>query len=171
MEIQPLDLSFLEALPDTRVPSCSGLVTQCTILDDGSVVREAASAKGDVGGLERALDALALFDHAMALMREHVKPTARIHRIVKEGGAAANIIPDHTRGEYWVRDETADAMNEIVGRLRKAAEGAALATETTLFSDGDVSQLMGIAAATMTSSSLVLLARITGTTLAAFLTL
>ncbi len=49
-----------------------------------------------------ALDALALFDHAMALMREHVKPTARIHRIVREGGAAANIIPDHTKGEYWV---------------------------------------------------------------------
>jgi aminobenzoyl-glutamate utilization protein B len=77
-----------------------------------------------------ALDALTLFDHAMALMREHVKPTARIHRIVKEGGAAANIIPDHTRGEYWVREATADAMNEIIERLRKAADGAALATET-----------------------------------------
>ncbi|HXX29121.1 MAG TPA: amidohydrolase, partial [Myxococcaceae bacterium] len=51
-----------------------------------------------------ALDALMLFDHAMALMREHIKPTARIHRIVKEGGAAANIIPDHTLGEYWLRD-------------------------------------------------------------------
>ncbi len=77
-----------------------------------------------------ALDALALFDHAMALMREHVKPTARIHRIVREGGAAANIIPDHTKGEYWVREASADAMNEILGRLRKAADGAALATET-----------------------------------------
>lgn len=77
-----------------------------------------------------ALDALALFDHAMALMREHVRPTARIHRIVKEGGAAANIIPDHTKGEYWVREATAEAMNEIVDRLRKAADGAALATET-----------------------------------------
>jgi aminobenzoyl-glutamate utilization protein B len=77
-----------------------------------------------------ALDALALFDHAMALMREHVKPTARLHRIVKEGGAAANIIPDHTKGEYWVREENADGVNEILARLRKAAEGAALATET-----------------------------------------
>jgi len=90
-----------------------------------------------------ALDALLLFDHAMALMREHIKPTARIHRVVKEGGDAANIIPDHTRGEYWVRDATGESVQELLGRMRKAAEGAALATETRaevklLFSVRDV---------------------------------
>ena len=53
-----------------------------------------------------ALDALMLFDHAMALMREHIKPTARIHRVIQEGGDVANVIPDHTRAEYWVRDAT-----------------------------------------------------------------
>ena len=77
-----------------------------------------------------ALDALMLFDHAMALMREHIKPTPRIHRVVKEGGAAANIIPDYTRGEYWVRDSTGESVQELLGRLRKAADGAAMATET-----------------------------------------
>ena len=77
-----------------------------------------------------ALDALTLFDHAMALMREHIRPTARIHRVVREGGAAPNIIPDYTKGEYWVREANADAMQEIVERLRKAADGAAMATET-----------------------------------------
>jgi aminobenzoyl-glutamate utilization protein B len=77
-----------------------------------------------------ALDALMLFDHAMSLMREHIKPTARIHRIVKEGGVVANVIPDHTRGEYWVRDATGESVQELLLRMRKAAEGAALATET-----------------------------------------
>jgi len=77
-----------------------------------------------------ALDALVLFDHAMALMREHIKPTARMHRVFKEGGQAANVIPDHTRAEYWVRDETWERVQELLGRLRKAAEGAAIATET-----------------------------------------
>ena len=76
------------------------------------------------------LDALVLFDHAMALMREHIKPTARIHRMVENGGAAANIIPDYAKGQYWLRDSTGDSVNEMLGRLRKAAEGAALATET-----------------------------------------
>lgn len=87
-----------------------------------------------------ALDALALFDHAMALMREHVKPTARIHRKIVSGGAAPNIIPDYTKGEYWLRDASIEAVEEMAARMRKAAEGAALATETrakvtVLFSD------------------------------------
>jgi len=77
-----------------------------------------------------ALDALTLFDHAIALMREHILPTARIHRVIREGGTAPNIISDHTRGEYWVRDATGESVNEMLGRLRKAADGAAMATET-----------------------------------------
>jgi aminobenzoyl-glutamate utilization protein B len=77
-----------------------------------------------------ALDALTLFDHAMALMREHILPTARIHRAIRDGGQAPNIIPDHAMGEYWLRDATGDSVTEMLGRLRKAADGAALATET-----------------------------------------
>ena len=77
-----------------------------------------------------ALDALVLFDHAMALMREHIHPTARIHRVVNKGGAAANIIPDYTKGQYWLRDATGESVSEMLTRMRKAAEGAALATET-----------------------------------------
>ncbi|HYR47086.1 MAG TPA: amidohydrolase [Thermoanaerobaculia bacterium] len=76
------------------------------------------------------LDALVLFDHAMSLMREHIKPTARIHRMVSKGGAAANIIPDYAKGQYWLRDATGESVTEMLGRMRKAAEGAALATET-----------------------------------------
>jgi aminobenzoyl-glutamate utilization protein B len=77
-----------------------------------------------------ALDALVLFDHAMALMREHVRPSARIHRVFTEGGAAANVIPDHTRAQYWLREATGEAVGEMMERMRRAAEGAALATGT-----------------------------------------
>jgi len=77
-----------------------------------------------------AFDALVLFDHAISLMREHIKPTARMHRVIREGGSAPNIIADHTLGEYWLRDSTGESVNEMLGRLRKAADGAALATET-----------------------------------------
>jgi aminobenzoyl-glutamate utilization protein B len=77
------------------------------------------------------LDALEVFEHAMSLMREHVLPTARLHRVVKDGGLAANIIPDYARVQWFVRDANGERMNEMVGRLRKAADGAGLATETT----------------------------------------
>jgi aminobenzoyl-glutamate utilization protein B len=77
-----------------------------------------------------ALDALVLFDHAMALLREHILPTARIHRMVKDGGLAPNIIPDYAREQWYLRDATGASVNEMLGRTRKAADGAALATET-----------------------------------------
>src|SRR5262249_35057999 len=40
-----------------------------------------------------ALDAMEVFEHAMSLMREHIQPTARLHRVIKNGGAVANVIP------------------------------------------------------------------------------
>jgi len=90
-----------------------------------------------------ALSALMLFDHGLALMREHIRPTARIHRRITDGGAAANIIPDRSQGEYWVRDATGGSVDELVGRLKKVGEGVAMATETRvefewLFSTRDV---------------------------------
>ena len=66
-----------------------------------------------------------------SLMREHVLPTARLHRVIKDGGLAANIIPDYARVQWFVRDTTGARVNEMLGRIRKAADGAALATETT----------------------------------------
>ena len=77
-----------------------------------------------------ALDALMVFDHALALMREHLKPTGRIHRKVSEGGEAANVIPDHTRGQYWLREADSESVGAMLTWARQAADGAALATQT-----------------------------------------
>jgi aminobenzoyl-glutamate utilization protein B len=77
-----------------------------------------------------ALDAMEVFEHAMSLMREHLLPTARIHRVIKNGGMAANIIPDYSKVEWWLRDSSSTSVQEMIERLKKAADGAALATET-----------------------------------------
>ncbi len=77
-----------------------------------------------------ALDAMELFEHAMSLMREHILPTARIHRVIRNGGLAANIIPDYSKVEWWLRDAKDASVQEMLERMRKAADGAALATET-----------------------------------------
>src|SRR6185369_15404360 len=76
------------------------------------------------------LDAMELFEHAMSLMREHVQPTARIHRVIKDGGKVANIIPDYAKVQVWLRDKNIASVDEMMGRMRKAADGAALGTET-----------------------------------------
>jgi aminobenzoyl-glutamate utilization protein B len=77
-----------------------------------------------------ALDAMQLFDLAMALMREHIQPTARMHRVIKDGGKVPNIIPDYAKIQTWLRDQTGTSVEEMLARMRKAADGAALATET-----------------------------------------
>jgi aminobenzoyl-glutamate utilization protein B len=77
-----------------------------------------------------ALDAMEVFEHAMSLMREHILPTARIHRVIRNGGLAANIIPDFSKVEWWLRDAKDASVQSMLERLRKAADGAALATET-----------------------------------------
>jgi len=76
------------------------------------------------------LDALELFEHAMSLMREHIQPTARIHRVIKDGGKVANVIPDYAKVQVWLRDRNIASVEEMIGRMRKAADGAALGTET-----------------------------------------
>ena len=77
-----------------------------------------------------ALDAMELFEHAMSLMREHILPSARIHRVIKNGGAVANIIPDYSKVQVWLRDVNGKNVNDMIARMRKAADGAAMATET-----------------------------------------
>jgi len=76
------------------------------------------------------LDAMELFEHAMSLMREHIHPTARIHRVIKNGGVVANVIPDYSKVQVWLRDATGSAVQDLIERMRKAADGAAMATET-----------------------------------------
>jgi aminobenzoyl-glutamate utilization protein B len=100
-----------------------------TVLDVEFFGRSAHAAAAPWLG-RSALDALMLFDHALALMREHIKPTGRIHRKVTEGGETANVIPDHTRGQYWLREADAESVAAMLAWVREAADGAALATET-----------------------------------------
>jgi len=115
--------------PDTENRVCNRSRLALSIMDVEFFGRSAHAASSPWLG-RSALDALMLFDHAMALMREHIKPTARIHRKLSDGGRAANIIPDYAKGQYWLRDADGEGVAEMLARLRKAAEGAALATET-----------------------------------------
>ncbi|MEN1785921.1 MAG: amidohydrolase [Bacteroidota bacterium] len=78
-----------------------------------------------------ALDAVELFLHGVNNMREHVKPTARIHYIIRDGGKAANIVPDYASLQMTFRDATRADVEASVEWLEQMAEGAALMTQTT----------------------------------------
>lgn len=78
-----------------------------------------------------ALDAVELMNHAVNMMREHVKPTVRMHYVITNGGRAPNIVPNEATVWYFVRDLDRKSVEEAYAWMLKIAEGAALATQTT----------------------------------------
>ncbi len=64
-------------------------------------------------------------------MRQQVRTDARIHGVITKGGDQANIIPEHTAAEFYLRAPTRDYCKELLRRFEAAAEGAATATGCT----------------------------------------
>ncbi|MDB5569610.1 MAG: amidohydrolase [Hyphomicrobiales bacterium] len=79
-----------------------------------------------------AVDAVQLMDMGLDKMREHMRPTARTHRSIMNGGVQPNIIADLGRIWWFVRDASAQAAKENFDRLVKVGEGAALMTGTKM---------------------------------------
>ena len=89
----------------------------------------AAHAASNPWAGRSALDALELFTHGLNLMREHVKPSVRMHYVITQGGKVPNIVPDYAQLWCWVRDSQRGGVDEVLGRLRKVADGAGLMAE------------------------------------------
>jgi aminobenzoyl-glutamate utilization protein B len=77
-----------------------------------------------------AADAVEVFTFSLNLMREHVRPTTRMHYVVTEAGEVPNVVPDHASVWAWLRDSRHEQVDEILVRARAMVEGAALATGT-----------------------------------------
>src|SRR5207244_7689305 len=89
--------------------------------------RAAHAGAGPERGIN-ALDAMILTFSAVGLMRQQLRAEARVHGIITHGGAAANIIPDYTRAEFYVRADDVEYLEELSRRLIAGARGAAEAT-------------------------------------------
>lgn len=77
-----------------------------------------------------ALDAVELMNIGVNYLREHVIDKARIHYTTNSGGTPPNIVPAAADSWYYIRAPHISDVKEILGRIRKIAEGAALMTET-----------------------------------------
>ncbi len=92
---------------------------------------QAAHASADPWNGRSALDAVELMNYGVNQMREHVKPTTRIHYVIPNAGEAPNVVPEYAKVWYYVRDINREEVKKYYDRILKIAEGAALATETT----------------------------------------
>ncbi|MEN8125295.1 MAG: amidohydrolase [Bacteroidota bacterium] len=79
-----------------------------------------------------ALDAVEAMNMMVNMIREHIPQEARIHYVITDGGKAPNVVPDFAEVYYYVRHNNRDEVINIFDRVIKAAEGAALGTETKM---------------------------------------
>ena len=78
-----------------------------------------------------ALDAAVMTYMQINLLRQFVEPKTFIHGIIREGGAAANVIPAYASMEYYFRAPTMKYALEVTEKAIACAEGACKATGTT----------------------------------------
>lgn len=91
-----------------------------------------AHAASDPWKGRNALDAMILLFSSVGLWRQQLKPSARVHGIIREGGTAANIIPDRTAAWFMIRSDDEAEYRRMRDRFRELCEAAALATETSV---------------------------------------
>lgn len=92
---------------------------------------KAAHAAGDPWNGRSAVDALELFLDGVNLMREHIRPTSRVHYTIVAGGDVPNVVPEYGKVWIWARDWQRSEVESLLARIRKLADGAAIMTETT----------------------------------------
>ncbi len=81
---------------------------------------------------KNALDALIMLFVSVGLWRQGLRPDARVHGIVVEGGTAANIIPDRAVGRFMLRSERDDELRAMRERFTALCDAAALSSSTSV---------------------------------------
>jgi metal-dependent amidase/aminoacylase/carboxypeptidase family protein len=69
---------------------------------------------------------------AIAALRQHIKPTQRIHGVITDGGQAANIVPERAAARFFVRAETAKDLAALRDRVIACFESGAQASGARL---------------------------------------
>ena len=95
---------------------------------DGKAAHAAAYPERGVN----ANDAFIIAQTAIALLRQQLPKSVRVHGVQTRGGEAPNAIPEKTEGRWYVRAETTEQLLELEQRVLKCFEAGALATGAKL---------------------------------------
>jgi aminobenzoyl-glutamate utilization protein B len=87
---------------------------------------KAAHAAADPWNGRSAVDGLEAFTDGVNMLREHVRPSVRMHYAIMAGGDVPNVVPEYAKIWMWVRDSKRSVVEEVFGRVKEIAKGAAL---------------------------------------------
>lgn len=77
-------------------------------------------------------DAFLIAQTSIALLRQQLPPTVRVHGIMTEAGQAPNAIPEVTQGRWYIRAENMEQLLELEERVRACFRAGEIATGATL---------------------------------------
>lgn len=72
--------------------------------------------------------AVALAQQGIAMLREHMWDSDRVHGIVTHGGDAPNVVPHFTTARWFVRSESVERLSQLEPRVVEVLKGAATMT-------------------------------------------
>lgn len=85
-----------------------------------------ASAQPFMG--RNALDAATLCYTGIAMLRQHLPPSDRVHGVVTDGGQRPNVVPEVAGAQYYLRSADPATLADLCARVTDIARGAALMT-------------------------------------------
>ena len=90
-----------------------------------------AAAAPEVG--INALNAVIHLFTGIDALRQHLRDDVRIHGVITHGGTAPNVVPEFAAANFMLRSRDGRYLNdEVVGKVRQVAEGAAAMTGARL---------------------------------------
>lgn len=75
-----------------------------------------------------ALDAAVACYNNLSMLRQQIKPEARLHAIIVDGGKKPNIIPERAEMDVYIRELTEKDALLLKEKVQNCAKGAAVAT-------------------------------------------
>jgi amidohydrolase len=106
-------------------------IIAATMFDVEYTGKEAhASAFPEMG--INAADALTVAQTAIGLIRQHLRPSDRVHGVVTHGGDAPNVVPAHTSARYIVRGRDLQELQDVRAKVFRCFEAGSTATGATL---------------------------------------
>ncbi len=75
-----------------------------------------------------ALDGLVTAYQAIAQLRQHIRPSERVHGIITDGGQAPNIVPERAAALFYVRAATEARLVKLRRRVEGCFQAGALAS-------------------------------------------
>lgn len=120
-----VDIAMMAHPSTETVVRAKALAAQTTVITFyGKTAHAAATPWRGIN----ALDALIQTFVGLDQLRKQLKPSVRIAGIISEGGERPNVIPEKAVGKFSIRAETYEELQELLKKVQRVAEGAALAT-------------------------------------------